>query len=139
MEHRRSRDYAAASRHGRPGAGFRGKPEELRQEAFHRKFSPIPIGDNCNPLCPLFKCIRGALFLANKTYRGKLLKEAMCRLSGDKCVGYECQYSSCKINALLPDGKCAKALERKYRSVSEEELFREMREFEDYDIRGFNK
>jgi len=108
-----------------------------RQTLQQRKASPMPIGDSCNPLCPLFKCMRGALFVHNKPYRGKMVKEALCRLTGDKCVGYECQYAGCKINALLPDGKCAKALEKKYKSVSEEELFREMREFEDYDVEDF--
>jgi len=114
--------------------GFKEHGDRYRTGSVHKKLVPIPIGDNCNPLCPLFKCTRGALFMGSKSYRGKLLKEAMCRLSGDKCVGFECQYSSCKINALLPDGKCTKALEKKYKTVSEEELFREMREFEDYDI-----
>ena len=75
--------------------------------------------------------------MVNKSYRGKIIKEAYCRLSGDKCVGYECKFASCRLNALLPDGKCAKALEKKMRVVSDEELFKEMREFEDYDVEDF--
>ncbi len=110
-----------------------------RQQYQQKRANPMPIGEMCNPLCPLFKCTRGALFIVNKSYRGKIIKEAYCRLSGDKCVGYECQYAGCRINALLPDGKCAKALERRYKSVSEEELFREMREYEDYDAEDFTR
>jgi len=109
-----------------------------RVRAFQqRKASPMPIGESCNTLCPLFKCTRGALFIHNRPYRGKMVKETLCRLTGEKCVGYECQYAGCKVNALLPDGKCAKALERKYKTISEEELFREMQRFEDYDVDDF--
>lgn len=139
MEYRKSRDNGRSNAYqNKPSStSFREHREKPGASVAHKKISPLPIGEMCNPLCPLFKCIRGALFTANKSYRGKLLKEAMCRLSGDKCVGYDCQYSNCKINALLPDGKCTKALEKKYRIISEEELFREMREFEDYDIEKF--
>lgn len=132
MEHKSDREGFHKSRPG--STSYRERGDRSKAGVVHKKILPMPIGDKCNPLCPLFKCIRGALFITNKSYRGKLLKEAMCRLSGDKCVGYECQYSSCRINALLPDGRCTKALEKKYRTVSEEELFREMREFEDYDV-----
>jgi len=38
---------------------------------------------------------------------------------------------------MLPDGKCAKALEKRIKQVSDEELFREMNEIEDYDISDF--
>jgi len=99
---------------------------------FKPRMSPMPIGDKCTPLCPLFRCVKGALVIVNKSYRGKMIKEAYCRLSGGKCLGTECQYSSCRINALLPDGKCAKALERKIHRESDEELFREMEKYEDY-------
>ncbi|MEZ0394072.1 MAG: hypothetical protein ABWK00_03395 [Desulfurococcaceae archaeon] len=58
---------------------------------------------------------------------------AFCRLSGSECIGPECQYASCKINALLPDGRCAKALERKVRPLREEELFREIAAIDDVD------
>ncbi len=102
-----------------------------------RRASPMPIGDKCTPLCPLFRCTRGALVIVNKSYRGRVIEEAYCRLSGGKCVGAECKFASCKINALLPDGRCAKALEKKTRAISDEELFKEMQQYEDYDAEDF--
>ncbi|MET1159868.1 MAG: hypothetical protein ABWW65_02805 [Thermoprotei archaeon] len=101
------------------------------------KPKPLPLGTSCNPLCPLFRCTRGALVVVNKSYRGKIIKEAYCRLSSEKCVGAECKFASCKTNALLPDGKCAKALEKRIRITSDEELFREMQQIEDYDAEDF--
>jgi len=108
-----------------------------RQEFRHRKPAPMPIGDRCHPLCPLFRCTRGALVVLNRSYRGRMVKEAYCRLSGEKCVGVECRFAGCRMNALLPDGKCAKALEKKMKLISEEELFREMQQIEDYDAEDF--
>ncbi|NAZ26655.1 MAG: hypothetical protein GU348_00690 [Thermogladius sp.] len=93
----------------------------------------MPIDDKCNPLCPLFKCARNALFVTTKSYRGRTFKVAMCRLTGGECIGGECQYASCRINSLLPNGKCAKALEKKVKPLSDEELFREIQAIEDVD------
>ena len=73
----------------------------------------------------------------NKSYRGKIKKVAYCRLTGSECIGAECKYATCRINSMLPDGKCAKALEKTRKEVSDEELFREMEEIEDYDIDEF--
>lgn len=102
-----------------------------------KKLSPMPIGEKCTSLCPLFRCTRGALVIINRSYRGRLIKEPHCRLTGEKCVGFECKYASCRINALLPDGRCSKALEKKMKSMSDEELFKEMQEIEDYDAEDF--
>jgi hypothetical protein len=109
-------------------------PEGIDRE---RRVLPQPIGDKCNPLCPLFVCTRNALFIANKPIKGRIVKTAQCRLTGGDCIGGECQYASCKINALLPDGRCAKALEKKFSRPPDEEFFREMLRVEEYDTSDF--
>lgn len=113
--------------HSRRGRGFQQQ----------RRYHPMPLGDRCNPLCPFFICTRRALVIINKSYRGKIRKVAYCRLTGSECIGSECKYASCRLNSMLPDGKCAKALEKRIKQVSDEELFREMNEIEDYDISDF--
>ncbi len=110
-----------------------------RQRSSDRRFPmrrqrPTPIGVKCNPLCPLFHCTQKAVVIINKPYRGKYQKVAFCRLTGSECIGAECKYASCRVNALLPDGKCSKALERRQRISSDEELFREMESIEDIDV-----
>jgi hypothetical protein len=102
-----------------------------------RRVQPQPIGDKCNPLCPLFVCARNALFIANKPVKGRVMRVAQCRLIGGDCIDGECQYSSCKINSLLPNGRCAKALEKKIVRPSDEEIFREMLKVEEYDLSDF--
>ncbi len=95
----------------------------------------MPLGDKCNPLCPFFICTRRALVVVNKPYRGKMVKVAVCRLTGEECIGAECRYASCRLNAMLQDGRCAKALERYRRRQykSDEEMFREIESVEDYE------
>ncbi len=112
--------------------GFKGKfvPKE---KALSRRQRPTPIGVKCNPLCPFFFCTQRALVIINKPYRGKYQKVAFCRLTGSECIGAECRYASCRINALLPDGRCSKALEKRQRIRSDEELFREIEKIEDID------
>jgi len=126
--HRERRDKPfrrAGSRFQRPA--YRGKPQAR----------PTPIGDKCNPLCSLFYCTQRALVISNKPYRGKYIKAAFCRLTGSECTGAECRYASCRINALLPDGRCAKALEKRQHIRSDEELFKEMQSIEDIDEESF--
>lgn len=36
-----------------------------------------------------------------------------CTWIGDECIGASCQYASCKLNYLLPDGSCAWAKQKK--------------------------
>ncbi|MEM0355972.1 MAG: hypothetical protein QXT88_04780 [Desulfurococcaceae archaeon] len=107
------------------------------EKGFEKRQFPTPIGDNCSPSCPLFKCTNNSLVMVNKTYRGKVVKEPYCRMTGSKCIGYECRFAGCRINALLPNGKCAKAVEKKVRVVSEEELYREISQVEEYDLEDF--
>lgn len=99
-----------------------------------KKITPQPIGDRCNPLCPLFICTKNAQFIANKPFKGRIIRVAQCRLIGGDCIGGECQYSSCRLNSLLPDGRCAKALEKRISRPSDEEIFKLMMQFEEYDI-----
>lgn len=124
------RDYRRPYRREGRGEHFR-KPRALKPQY------PMPLGVQCNPLCPFFVCTKRAKVIVNKSYRGKIKKVAYCRLTGSECIGAECKYATCRINSMLPDGKCAKALEKTRKEVSDEELFREMEEIEDYDIDEF--
>lgn len=72
-----------------------------------------------------------------KPVRGRTLRVAVCRLTGEECIGGECQYASCRLNVLLPDGRCAKALEKKARHLSDEDMFKEIKRIEDYDAHEF--
>ncbi|MEM1619967.1 MAG: hypothetical protein QXU97_01505 [Fervidicoccaceae archaeon] len=36
-----------------------------------------------------------------------------CRWVGDDCIGYSCQYATCKLNYMLPDGTCGWTKQRK--------------------------
>lgn len=111
-------------------AGARFQRPIYREKSYAR---PTPIGNKCNSLCPLFYCTQRALVISNKPYRGKYIKAAFCRLTGSECTGAECRYASCRINALLPDGRCAKALEKRQLIRSDEELFKEIQSIEDID------
>jgi len=117
----------------------RDKPQRFTSRVEEIKVQPQPLMDKCNPLCPLFLCGRDALFIANKPIKGRILRVPQCRLTGSDCIGGECQYATCRINSLLPDGKCAKALERKAVRLTDEELFRKIKEFEEYDISDFTR
>ena len=109
------------------------------QHIGEQRVLPQPIGDKCNPLCPLFICSRNALFVINKPFKGRVLRSAQCRLTGGECIGGECQYSSCRVNSLLPNNKCVKALERRLSRQSDEELFRQMMQLEEYDVDYFKR
>ncbi|ADV64553.1 hypothetical protein [Desulfurococcus mucosus] len=119
--------YDRGWHHGRTGQGNLQHLEEKRLE-------PQPIGERCNPLCPFFTCSRNALMVTSKPVRGKMIRVAQCRLTGGDCISGECQYASCKLNALLPDGRCAKALEKKAKHTSDEEMFKQIKQMEDYDL-----
>ena len=98
---------------------------------------PMPIGDKCNPLCPFFICTKRAKVIMNEFYRGRAVKVAYCRLFGGKCIGASCKYAACRINAMLPDGRCAKAIKFEQKGYSDEELMKDVQELEDYDIDEF--
>jgi hypothetical protein len=117
-----------------PHAHKQYKPIHHEEAEREKRIAPQPIGEKCNPLCPLFMCTRNALFVANKPIKGRVIKVAQCRLIGGDCIGGECQYASCRLNSLLPNNKCAKALEKKFSRPPDEEIFREMMRVEEYDI-----
>ena len=71
----------------------------------------------CIPLCPHFKCAKGAL--TYKVIRGR--KMAFCRWAGDLCKGHRCNFAICERHALLPDGTCGLTITVKRRSRSIEE------------------
>lgn len=107
---------------------------------YKREEKPIPLNGKCSPLCPLFLCTQRALIIAAKTVgEGMKQRKAICRLTGSECISAECQYAACRINSLLPDGKCAKAIKIRHRPASDEELFREIQSIEDYEIEEFTK
>ncbi len=68
---------------------------------------PKPLGKMCNNLCPLFMCAKNALVFSTRVVKGYTQKVAMCRLTGDQCIGYNCQFAYCERKALLPNGNCA--------------------------------
>jgi hypothetical protein len=70
----------------------------------------MPLGKNCNPLCPFFRCSKRVLVLVNRVVKGHVQKVAMCRWIGDQCLGARCQFAFCERKALLPDGSCAFAV-----------------------------
>ncbi len=77
------------------------------------------ISTDCTPLCPFraFMCTRRALVIRRR--RGRL--EAFCEWSGDRCIGWRCQFAVCMRHALTPDGKCSLLLRRERRPSIDEE------------------
>ncbi|WP_187145974.1 hypothetical protein [Ignicoccus hospitalis] len=98
-----------------------------------RDLKPKPLGDKCNPACPFFRCSQNALMFTKKYQRGKVITVVTCRLVGDKCIGYRCQYAYCEKKYLLPDGRCAWALRKE--EEKEDAFLKEVEEEE----RAFGK
>ena len=119
------RGGAAPRRGGRGGAprgrGPGGKPKPM----------PLPDG-RCNPLCPYFRCLNNALTVVRKPSHGRMQRVAYCRWIGDECIGGSCQYASCALKALLPDGTCLYAKEKGQRKEEElEDIERELKREEE--------
>jgi len=78
----------------------------------------------CSPICPFrsFLCTKKALVIRRR--RDRL--EALCTWTGDRCIGYRCQFAICTRHALLPDGQCGLRVKRgeERRSIDEEALSR---------------
>lgn len=75
----------------------------------------------CSPICPFrsFLCTKKALMIRRR--RNRL--EPLCTWTGDRCIGYRCQFAICTRHALLPDGRCGLMVRRKKRiSIDEEAL-----------------
>jgi hypothetical protein len=105
-------------RHGRPA---RGGPREGKPR-------PMPLPDGrCNPLCPYFRCLKNALTIVRKPVHGRIQQIPYCRWIGDECIGGSCQYASCALKALLPDGTCLFAKEKEAKETRLEDIEREIR------------
>ncbi|MEB3817094.1 MAG: hypothetical protein LRS46_04055 [Desulfurococcales archaeon] len=85
----------------------RGEPKPKREP------KPRPIGDKCSPLCPFFRCLKNALIIKTEYYRGRPIKVPICSWTGDRCIGPKCRYAYCEKHAMLPDGRCAFAVQKR--------------------------
>ncbi|HDH06866.1 MAG TPA: hypothetical protein ENF87_00690 [Thermoproteales archaeon] len=94
---------------------YRGHPKGYKRRKPRRprlvEAKPMPINGKCNVLCPLFRCSKGAYTLRIDQKGGRVI--AYCRWVGDECIGYKCKFAYCARKALLPDGKCKLAFQRK--------------------------
>ncbi len=124
------------NRFGGRGRG-RGGPRRGGPRRDRRDQTPKPIGDKCNPACPFFRCSQNALMYTKKYIKGRMMTVVMCRLVGDKCIGYNCQYAYCERRYLLPDGRCAWAL-RKSEKEEEEDFLKDIEE-EEKEIKKLGK
>ena len=87
-----------------------GKPSYRKER---REQKPQPINGKCNPLCPFFWCGKRAYQIRRDPVTGR--KYVYCTWIGDECIGASCQYASCRLNYLLPDGSCAYAKQKESR------------------------
>ena len=72
-----------------------------------------------------------------KYIKGRMMTVVMCRLVGDRCIGYNCQYAYCERKYLLPDGRCAWALRKNEKHEREEDFLEELkREEEEFEKLG---
>ncbi|RLG76789.1 MAG: hypothetical protein DRO12_03815 [Thermoprotei archaeon] len=97
-----------------------------REKMFRERLEPRPIDGVCNPLCPFFRCSRGALIIRRTNTRGKMQPTAFCTWVGDLCIGTKCQYAHCARRALLPDGRCLYAVREQEKQRQEEDFEREL-------------
>jgi hypothetical protein len=60
-------------------------------------------------------------------------RTAFCRWIGDECIAGSCQYASCNLKALLPDGGCLYAKEKREEKPEKalEEIERELKREEE--------
>ncbi|MEM1509395.1 MAG: hypothetical protein QW096_06025 [Thermofilaceae archaeon] len=77
------------------------------------------LSSECTPLCPFraFKCTKNALVIRRR--RDRL--ESLCDWSGDRCIGWRCQFADCMRHALYPDGTCSLMVTKKERKPSIDE------------------
>lgn len=83
-----------------------------------RPQEPSPVDGRCSQLCPLFWCSKRAYQPRRDLSTGR--RYVFCTWIGDECIGYSCQYATCRMNYLLPDGSCAWVKQRAI-EVKEEE------------------
>ncbi|MDK6028443.1 hypothetical protein QPL79_03615 [Ignisphaera sp. 4213-co] len=98
---------------------------EYRDRESRQELVPRPIGTQCAPTCPLFRCGKRALII--KLVDGR--PTAWCSWVNDYCIGYKCQYASCSMRYLLPDGRCLFVV--KGSEKSEDEFLKEVEKKDD--------
>lgn len=112
-----------SGRRGFDSTRRRGGPPRRPPSGRGERPRPTPLPDGrCNPLCPYFRCLNNALTTLRKPSHGRMHRVAYCRWIGDECIGGSCQYASCALKALLPDGSCLYAKEKGGRRGEEESL-----------------
>ncbi|KSW11781.1 hypothetical protein CF15_02945 [Pyrodictium occultum] len=114
-------------RRGRAPPREPGRPRREPRGAHGGKPRPMPLPDGrCNPLCPHFRCLNNALTVVRKPVHGRMQRAAYCRWIGDECIGGACQYAACTLKALLPDGTCLYAREKRQKEAGTEDLEKEL-------------
>ena len=63
------------------GKGAPGRPQGRKFED-DKEPSPLPLGDQCNPLCPFFRCSKKALKIDKKYVRASSRRSASACGSG---------------------------------------------------------
>lgn len=126
-----NRDSGYQQRRGtEPQKSFREQPRE------HVEQKPSPINGKCTPLCPLFWCTKRAYQVRRDPRSGR--KFVFCTWIGDECIGSSCQYASCKINLLLPDGSCGYTKQKSAEKQEDKEIFEDLvKEDIDSKTKGF--
>ncbi len=84
---------------------------DRREHREQREQKPQPANGMCNPLCPFFWCAKRAYQVRKDPATGR--RYVYCTWIGDECIGASCQYASCRMNYMLPDGSCAYAKQQK--------------------------
>jgi len=107
--------YAAQRRHP-PIEDRRERRSPIRDLRPTQEEKPAPINGMCVPSCPLFECAKRSLVV--KLVDGK--PAPWCMWVDGPCIGYKCQYASCRLRYLLPDGRCLAALKERSESKMDE-------------------
>jgi len=112
----RPSDPHAAQRRHPPIEDRRGRRGPIRDLRPTQEEKPTPINGMCAASCPLFECAKRALVV--KLVEGK--STPWCTWVDGPCIGYKCQYASCRLRYLLPDGRCLAPLKERSESKADE-------------------
>ncbi|MEZ0290765.1 MAG: hypothetical protein ABWJ42_06745 [Sulfolobales archaeon] len=96
---------------------FKKVHRDVAERAYLREgeIEPRPLGLNCNPLCPFFRCGRKALSIRSVRIGAETKVIGYCLWVGDQCIAGQCQYAYCEKRFLLPGNKCLYAIEKSKR------------------------
>lgn len=98
---------------------------EDRESKFREEENaPRPVNGKCSNLCPFFWCTKRAYQIRRDPKTGR--KFVFCTWIGDECIGAACQYATCKLNYLLPDGSCGYVKQKSQASSEEKEIFEDL-------------